>query len=86
MAIDFIFTKYFYPIDVNSKQKFFDGIYFDNPRTKEEIASAAKYLKDLNLVGKHGAFPEENTPKFAGCITLLQHKYYLRFLSKYVII
>lgn len=70
MSSDFIFTKYFYPIDINSRQKFFDGIYFDNPRTKEEIASAAKYLKDLNLGGKHGAFPEENTPKFAGCVTL----------------
>ena len=70
MAIDFIFTKYFYPIDVNSEQKFFDGIYFDNPRTKEEIAYAARYLKHLNLNGEHGAFPEENTPKFAGCVTL----------------
>lgn len=42
---NFIITKYFYPIKKGGTEKFFDGIYFDNPRTDEELRIVAEILK-----------------------------------------
>ena len=41
-------TPYFYPIKIGGTEKFFEEIYFDNPRTEEELEYVANYLKMVN--------------------------------------
>lgn len=43
-----IMTRYFYPIKIGGTEKFFEDIYFDNPRTEEELEYVANYLKMVN--------------------------------------
>lgn len=43
-----IMTRYFYPIKMGGTEKFFEEIYFDNPRTEEELEYVANYLKMVN--------------------------------------
>lgn len=63
-----ILTKYAYPIDKSHLKTFFNGIYFDNPRTNEEIKYVATILKKLNM--KEIRLPEEQYQVGEGYITL----------------
>lgn len=44
---DYLLTKYLYPIEPSDK--FWNNIYFDNPRTEKEIDDVASFLKRSNL-------------------------------------
>lgn len=44
---DYLLTKYLYPIEPSDK--FWNNIYFDNPRTEKEIDEVANFLKKSNL-------------------------------------
>lgn len=37
MSVNFIMTSFMYPLDKNDRTKIFGNLYFDNPRTTEEI-------------------------------------------------
>ena len=50
-----LMTTYMYPIQPT--EKFFGGIYFDNPRTEEEIANVAEIIKKGNTADGE-PFPE----------------------------
>ena len=64
-----ILTKYFYPLKQGGTENFFGGIYFDNPRTKEEIEFVADYLKKINY-SQNKRFPEKTSQVPKGSITL----------------
>lgn len=63
-----ILTKYIYPIDKYNIKPFFNGIYFDNPRTKEEIDYVANLLQKINQ--EEIRFPEEQEQIGEGYLTL----------------
>ena len=70
MSIDFIMTKFMYPLDVKKRQVFFGKLYFDNPRTTEEINYVAKLLKQINYECA-GGFPDRLGVFPDDCITLM---------------
>ena len=57
---DYLLTKYLYPIEPSDK--FWNNIYFDNPRTEKEIDEVANFLKKSNL-NDHLSLEEENLEK-----------------------
>lgn len=63
-----ILTNYAYPIDKKNIKPFFDGIYFDNPRTNEEIKYVANLLKKINR--EETRLPEEQYQVGEGYLTL----------------
>ncbi len=63
-----ILTYYAYPLEKKDIKPFFNGIYFDNPRTKEEIQYVANVLKKLNR--EEVRLPEEQNQVGEGYITL----------------
>lgn len=63
-----ILTNYAYPIDKKNIRPFFNGIYFDNPRTKEEIKYVANLLKKINR--EETRLPEEEYQVGKGYLTL----------------
>lgn len=44
-----ILTQYFYPLKEGGTERFFGGIYFDNPRTKKEIKYVADFIRHSEL-------------------------------------
>lgn len=42
-------TTFMYPLDAQKRQRFFGKLYFDNPRTAEEVDYIAKKLRDMNI-------------------------------------
>lgn len=63
-----ILTYYAYPIDKKEIKPFFNGIYFDNPRTNEEIKYVSNILKKLNR--EEVRLPEEQYQVGEGYLTL----------------
>lgn len=47
--MNFIMTTFMYPLDVNNRPRIFGKLYFDNPRTTEEVNYVAHRLKQMNL-------------------------------------
>lgn len=64
-----ILTQYFYPLQNGGTEHFFGGIYFDNPRTKDEIKYVADFIKKLNY-SSNRPFAEKETQVPEDCITL----------------
>lgn len=70
MSVDFIMTKFMYPLDIKDRPIIFGKLYFDNPRTTEEINYIANLLKQINyecaggFPDRFGVFPEN-------CVTLM---------------
>lgn len=70
MSVNFIMTSFMYPLDKNDRTKIFGNLYFDNPRTTEEIEYVADYLKKINkserpcFADRPGLVPDD-------CITLM---------------
>lgn len=57
---DYLLTKYLYPIEPSDK--FWNNIYFDNPRTEKEIDEVANFLKKSNL-NDHLSLEEDDLEK-----------------------
>lgn len=57
---DYLLTKYLYPLEPSDK--FWNNIYFDNPRTEKEINDIASFLKKSNL-NDSNSFEEEQLEK-----------------------
>ena len=70
MSVNFIMTSFMYPLDKNNRMKIFGDLYFDNPRTTEEVEYVAEYLKKTNrserpcFADRPGLVPED-------CMTLM---------------
>lgn len=68
--MNFIITSFMYPLDKNNRPHFLGKLYFDNPRTKDEVSFVAQQLKKINLsegssfADKPGLVPDD-------CITLM---------------
>lgn len=63
-----LLTYYAYPIEKKDIKPFFNGIYFDNPRSSEEIKYVANVLKQLNR--EETRLPEEQNQVGEGYVTL----------------
>lgn len=50
--MDFIMTTFMYPLDINNRPRIFGKLYFDNPRTAEEVNYVAHRLKEMNLADR----------------------------------
>ena len=63
----FIMTSFMYPLDTEMRQRFLGKLYFDNPRTTEEVNYVAERLRKMNLSTKpsfadrEGLLPEGYT-------------------------
>lgn len=64
-----ILTQYFYPLKEGGTERFFGGIYFDNPRTKKEIKYVADFIRHLNY-SSNRPFPEKASQVPEDCLTL----------------
>ena len=57
-------TTFMYPLDIENRPRIFGKLYFDNPRTTNEINYVAQRLKQMNLsdrpsfADKQGQVPE----------------------------
>lgn len=70
MSVDFIMTKFMYPLDIKDRPIIFGKLYFDNPRTTEEINYIANILKQINCQCS-GGFPDRLGVFPDNCITLM---------------
>ncbi len=79
---DFLMTSYFYPIKEDGTEKFFNGIYFDNPRTQDEIREVALFLRKVNF-STGMPFPEKQEQVPEGTITLrwMLERFYSNYKS-----
>lgn len=79
---NFIITSYFYPIEKGGTERFFNGIYFDNPRTQDEIREVARFLKEVNF-STGMPFPEKPEQVPEGTITLrwILEQFYINYKS-----
>ncbi|MBQ3017960.1 MAG: hypothetical protein IJD89_03335 [Clostridia bacterium] len=70
MKHKFMMTSFMYPLDENNRTRIFGNLYFDNPRTTEEINYVAEYLKKANL-SERPSFPDRPGLIPEGFITLM---------------
>ena len=70
MSVDFIMTKFMYPLDEKKRPIIFGKLYFDNPRTTEEINFIANILKQINYECA-GGFPDRLGVFPENCVTLM---------------
>ncbi len=74
--MDFIMTTFMYPLDINNRPRIFGKLYFDNPRTTEEIDYVARHLKQMNLSDRP-SFSDKPGQVPEGYITLMSIYDYL---------
>lgn len=70
MSLSFIMTQFIYPIDKSDKTYIFGKLYFDNPRTTQEVNYVAEYLKELNKSNKP-CFADKEGQVPGDCVTIL---------------
>lgn len=69
MRNDFIMTSFMYPLDIKDRPYIFGKLYFDNPRTNEEINYVAQRLKEINY--SYRPFPDRPGLVPENCVTLM---------------
>ena len=69
MDNDFIMTSFMYPLDMENRPRIFGKLYFDNPRTAEEINYVAQRLKEINYSDR--PFPDRPGLVPESCVTLI---------------
>lgn len=69
MRNDFIMTSFMYPLDKKNRPYIFGKLYFDNPRTTEEINYVARRLKEINYSDR--AIPDKLGLVPENCLTLM---------------
>lgn len=82
--MNFILTKFIYPLE--EKLEIFDGYYFDNPRTSEEVKYVEKFIRKASpFPPNDAAVGEEGFITIEYLIGKLKEKYGIDpYVSKYI--